>query len=179
MWVACGVQASSMTRYGEQSRMFVPIRTRLPSWNGCGWSTPAEIPALFAAGTPQVRHFQESPLEKVVPSVLTTMTWSPVKVLPAPDDGAPANRTGNTTPCPSHRYAGPSAIPWSDGSRHPVLCGLAVESQEPAAVDGAVGGSGNSLTATGSGFGAGGLLRTSGMKSFAQPHWAARFQVAI
>src|SRR3954468_12751736 len=144
MCVASGVQLSAETRYGEQSRILVPIRIRLPSWNGCGWSTGAcgvwpgfptlLIPTSFAAGTPQVRHFQESPLEKVVPSVLTTMTWSPVKVLPAPDDGAPANRTGNTTPCPSHRYAGPSAIPWSEGSRHPVLCGLAVRSQEPAAV---------------------------------------------
>src|SRR4051794_4477823 len=98
-------------------------------------------------------------------------------MLAGPDDGAPANFTGNTTACPSHIYAGPSAMPWSDGSRQPVPCGLAVASQEPAAVDGAVGGSGSLLTARGSGFGAGGLLRTSGMKSLAQAHWAARFQV--
>ena len=48
---------------------------------------------------------------------------------------------------------------------------------EPAVVDGAVGGNGSSLTATGSGAGAGGLLRTSGMNWFAQSHCAGRLQV--
>src|SRR5579885_1139941 len=68
-------------------------------------------------------------------------------------------------------------MPWSEGSRQPVLVGLTVVSHAPAEVEGDVGGRGSSLTETGSAAGAGGLLRTSGMKSLAQAHWAARFQV--
>src|SRR5690242_13773396 len=74
-------------------------------------------------------------------------------------------------------YDGPSAIPASDASRQPVPPGFTVASQEPTAVDGAVGGSGSSETLTGSGVGAGGLSRTVGMSSFEQSHCAGSFHV--
>src|SRR5262245_50654424 len=61
----------------------------------------------------------------------------------------------------------------------PVPFGLTVRSHDPAVVDGAVGGNGKCSTVTGSGAGAGGALRTSGMSSFAHAACAARLQVPI
>src|SRR5262245_60201679 len=74
-------------------------------------------------------------------------------------------------------YAGPSAIPASEPSRHPVPFGFTVASQAPAVLDGAVGGSGSSETPTGSGAGAGGLSRTAGIRSFAQSHCGGSAQL--
>jgi hypothetical protein len=65
-------------------------------------------------------------------------------------------------------YEGPSKIPWSVPEIQPVPCGLTADVQTPGASEGAVGGNGNSLIITGSGFGAGGLLRISGEELLAQ-----------
>src|SRR5205807_1004016 len=92
--------------------------------------------------------------------------------------GAPAKLIGKRTWWPSHMYDGPSAIPESDASMHPVPFGLTAAEHAPAVVDGAVGGNGSSLTEIGSGAGAGGLSRTSGMNWLAQSHCAARSHVA-
>src|SRR4051794_3543714 len=94
-------------------------------------------------------------------------------------DGAPAKLIGINTWRPSDAYDGPSAMPLSAALMQPVPFGLAARSHAPAAVDGAVGGNGSSPTVTGSGAGAGGLLRTSGTKGLAQSHCAPRSHVAI
>src|SRR2546421_6227833 len=60
---------------------------------------------------------------------------------------------------------------------HPVPRGFTVASHDPAVLEGAVGGSGSSVTFTASGAGAGRLLRTSGMNWLAQSHWAGRLHV--
>src|SRR6476661_5901920 len=98
--------------------------------------------------------------------------------------GAPVKMTVATTWLLSTKFPLLSTEVWlpcglkAFAEMHPVLRGLTAVVHDPAVSEGAVGGSGSSLTLTGSGVGAGGLSRTSGMNWLAQSHCAGRSHVA-
>src|SRR5436190_18766782 len=80
--------------------------------------------------------------------------------------GAPANLIDALTAWPSGRYP-PDCSASGPPSLQPVRCGLTEREHDPGSSDGAVGGSGSSVTLTGSGFGGGGSFPSAGTTSAA------------